>query len=400
MTTFARFRDDCRGTTAVVFGVLLLPIMICAGASLDYLRAANMRTAMQAAADAAALAAARDASTMSSAQLVERAKAVFTANFAVRDGTLGAVSVHKGDRAIRVEATGSVKTTIMGILNIDTIPVGTSAEVAWGKNKIELALVLDNTGSMAEAGKMPALKVAVRDFLTTLEGTAYRDSVKVSIIPFDTQVNIGTRYIDANWLTFDADLPRAQRVNEREWRGCVSDRSMPYDTRGDGGSSHDTRYPAAKCSDSALLQIQTLTSNFRDLRRTIDAMQPSGFTNITIGTVWGLASLNAGGPIGGGVPRATPGVEKIMVILTDGDNTRNRFTSNARQIDERTRLACKHVKDSGVRVHTVRVIEGNAGLLRECASASGTYHEVRRASELTAVFRKIATDITKIRLTH
>ena len=209
---------------------------------------------MQAAADAAALAAARDAPGLSRGQLIKRAKAVFAANFSVKGVTLGAITVHKTDRAVRVAATSSIKTSVMGIVRVDTIDIGATAEAAWGRNKLEIALVLDNTGSMGESGKMPALKSAVRDFLTALERYAYqRDAVKVSIVPFDTQVNIGTAYVDANWLTFDADLPRDQRVEARDWRGCVSDRNMPYDTRDDGTSSRDARYPAAKCSDAALI---------------------------------------------------------------------------------------------------------------------------------------------------
>jgi Mg-chelatase subunit ChlD len=397
----AQFRKDCRGSTAILFGLLLMPVLACAGAALDYTRAARVRTVMQAATDAAALAAARDAPGLTPDQVAERARSMFAANFTVRDATLGVVQVHQTDRAIRVEVTGSVKTSIMGIIRVDTIPIGASAEVAWGKNKIELALVLDNTGSMSEAGKMPALKSAVREFLTTLEGTAnYRDAVKVSIVPFDTQVNIGTEYTDANWLTFDADLPHEQRIDARDWRGCVSDRAMPFDTQDGASSAHDALYPAAKCSDSSLVEMQTLTSDFRSLRQTVDDMRPSGFTNITIGVAWGLASLSAGAPLAGGVVKGTPGVEKIMVVLTDGDNTRNRYSTRARQIDERTRIACNYAKDAGVKVHTIRVIEGNAGLLRDCATARNMYHQVRRADELSAVFRQIAAEITSIRLTH
>lgn len=400
MTTISRFRADCRGQTAVLFGLMLLPVMASAGAAVDYMRAANARTAMQAAADAAALAAARDAAGLTQDQLVDRTKKTFTANFHAKGATLGPITVQKTDHAIRVAASGSVKTAIMGIIHVDRIDIATTAEVAWGRNKIELALVLDNTGSMAEAGKMPALKTAVRDFLSVLEGVSYRDSVKISIVPFDTQVNIGTGYSGASWLTFDADLPRELRTDRRDWRGCVSDRSMPYDTQDSDASSRDARYPAAKCSDSSLVQVQPLTGNFSALRRTVDGMQPSGFTNITIGVAWGLASLSPGAPLGGAVAPGTPGVEKIMVVLTDGDNTRNRYSSNARQIDDRTRIACRSAKNSGVKVHTIRVIEGNASLLRECASARASYHEVSRAGDLQAVFRKIASDITTIRLTH
>jgi Flp pilus assembly protein TadG len=401
MTTITRFRDDCRGATAVLFGVLLLPIMLSAGAALDYLRASKVRTAMQVAVDAAALAAARDAPGLTDAQVTERARSIFAADFHEPTATVGALTVQKNDKTVRVAASGSVATTIMGIVHVDTIEIGASAQVAWGRQKIELALVLDNTGSMAEAGKMPALKTAVRDFLNVLENYAYdRDAVKIAIVPFDTQVNVGTGFAGASWLTFDADLPRELRTDRAHWRGCVSDRSMPYDTQDGGQSSADARYPAARCSDSSLQELRPLTNDFGPLRRTVEGMQPSGLTNITIGVMWGLDALTPGGALGGGVAMGTPGVEKIMVVLTDGDNTRNRFTGRVGDIDARTRLACKTAKDAAIKVHTIRVIEGNANLLRECASEPGNYHEVSRASDLDAVFRQIASDITKLRLTH
>lgn len=397
MTTITRFRDDCRGTTAVMFGVMMLPIVLSAGAAVDYLQASKARTAMQAAVDSAALAAARDAPGLTEAQVTERARNVFAANFHARNATLGSVSVQRSDKAIRVAASGSVGTSFMGIVHVNQIEIGASAQVAWGRQKIELALVLDNTGSMAEAGKMPALKTAVRDFLDVLEEFAYdRDAVKISIVPFDTQVNIGTDFAGASWLSFAADLSRELRTDRRDWRGCVSDRDMPYDTE-DGASAP---YPAARCSDNSLQELRPLTNDFAALRRTVDGMRPSGFTNITIGVAWGLAALSPGDPLGGGVAFGTPGVEKIMVVLTDGDNTRNRFTSRVGDIDARTRLICKTTRDAGVGVHTIRVIEGNANLLRECATKPDNYHEVRNASELDPVFRQIAGDITKIRLTN
>jgi hypothetical protein len=88
-----------------------------------------------------------------------------------------------------------------------------------------------------------------------------------------------------------------------------------------------------------------------------------------------------------------------MVVLTDGDNMRNRFSSDDREIDERTRLACREVKDKGVKLFTIRVAEGNRRLLRECASATDIYHEVSNASEIQPAFRRILNEIKAIRLT-
>jgi len=158
-------------------------------------------------------------------------------------------------------------------------------------------------------------------------------------------------------------------------------------------------YPAAKCETGSLAQVQPLTNDFRALRDTVDAMRPSGYTNLTIGMTWGLASLSRGEPFSEAEPFGTRNLKKYMVVLTDGDNTRNRFSHEPREIDERTRLACREVKDSGVTLFTIRVVAGNRQLLRDCASTTGMYLEVKDASEIQPAFRRILNEIKAIRLT-
>jgi Flp pilus assembly protein TadG len=74
MTRIKSFLHNQRGGTAILFGLLLLPIMAAIGAAIDYSRATNVRTARQAAADAAALLATRDAAGLRDAGLVARAQ--------------------------------------------------------------------------------------------------------------------------------------------------------------------------------------------------------------------------------------------------------------------------------------------------------------------------------------
>ena len=55
----------------------------------------------------------------------------------------------------------------------------------WGNTRLRVALVLDNTGSMADDGKMAALKTATNSLLTQLKTAASNNGdVYVSIIPF------------------------------------------------------------------------------------------------------------------------------------------------------------------------------------------------------------------------
>ncbi len=98
-------------------------------------------------------------------------------------------------------------------------------------------------------------------------------------------------------------------------------------------------------------------------------MNPAGMTNVTIGMMWGWHSLTPSEPFTQAqVDR--PDVEKVLILLTDGLNTANRFTTNPTQIDNRTAAVCDNIKKANIKLSTVRVIEGNLSLLQSCATAS------------------------------
>src|SRR5690606_29211798 len=49
----------------------------------------------------------------------------------------------------------------------------------------------------------------------------------------------------------------------------------------------------------------------------------SGETNIPIGLAWGWNTVSPIGPFGDGVAYGTPNYQKIIILMTDGDNTMN-----------------------------------------------------------------------------
>jgi len=53
-----------------------------------------------------------------------------------------------------------VPTTFTKLLGQDKLDISTSADVKWGIKKLEVALALDNTGSMAQNSKLTQLKTA------------------------------------------------------------------------------------------------------------------------------------------------------------------------------------------------------------------------------------------------
>jgi hypothetical protein len=93
-----------------------------------------------------------------------------------------------------------------------------------------------------------------------------------------------------------------------------------------------------------------------------------------------------------------PDKDKVIVLLTDGDNTQNRWSTSSSSIDARTALACTNAKAANIKIYTVRVIDGNATLLRNCATKPNMYYNVNQASQLNSVFSSIAQNLANLRI--
>jgi len=399
---WSRFVADQRGGVVPIFALAIVPIIGLVGAAVDYSRGNAARTAMQASLDATALMLSRDAADMDPAQVTAKATSFFNAQFnrpEVTNLQVNAVltSPQAGSFILDVTASAVVPTTFMHLLGHEQIDISTATQAKWGVKKLELALVLDNTGSMGNNGKLAELKTASHTLLTTLKNAAKQlGDVKVAIIPFDKIVNIGTGYAGQSWIDYSV-----HNIQQAQWQGCVQDRDQPYDTQ-DTTPTTDfhTKFPAVQCS--ALTTIMPLTdvldaTGFTNLKSKIDAMTAAGNTNVTIGLVWGWHALTTNEPITGASDPA-PDKDKVILLLTDGDNTQNRWTTWGSSIDGRTALACTNAKAANIRIYTVRVIDGDANLLQSCATKPSMYYNVNQASQLNSVFSSIAQNLANLRI--
>jgi Flp pilus assembly protein TadG len=397
-----RFLGDRQAGVAPIFALGIVPIIGLVGAAVDYSRGNAVRTAMQASLDATALMLSRDAVDMTPAQITAKATSLFNAQFnrpEVANAQVTALlsSPQQGSFVLDVKATGNVPTTFTKLLGQTQLDISSSAQAKWGIKKLELALVLDNTGSMGNNGKLTQLKTASHSLLTTLQKAAKQlGDVKVAIIPFDTKVNIGTGYKNETWVDYTV-----HSILPNQWQGCVEDRDQPYDTQDTTPSSDiHTKFPAASCSGiTTVLPLTDIfeTQGFTDLNSKVDAMQASGSTNVTIGLVWGWHALTVSEPLTQGSAPA-PDKDKVIVLLTDGDNTKNRWTTSGSSIDARTALACTNAKAANIKIYTVRVIDGDATLLRNCATKPNMYYDVTQASQLDSVFSSIAQTLANLRI--
>jgi Flp pilus assembly protein TadG len=250
-------RRDERGAIAVQFAFLALPITILAFGLLDMNRISVQRRQLQDALDAATLIAARSTATTDAA-LDTTGDAAFLAEMTGLGVTLTAAnSTFKAGTGNRVIGTVSVGIKpIISNLWSKTDPVVTAtSEVVRSVNKLEVALVLDNTGSMGSnlgsgGTKIDALIDASKDLVDTLYAAAARasetDAVKIAVVPFSMTVNVGSTYSSAtSWITgtmpapayyggpdiFNTSQNRFTMLTQTglSWAGCIESRPDPYD---------------------------------------------------------------------------------------------------------------------------------------------------------------------------
>ena len=421
MFILGRFIRNDQASFAPFFAIALLPMLIGFGSAVDYTRMVATRAKIQAAADASALAAAKDAGSLTDAQLLARATEFFEGAMATswedsggyrRTGgfTRTSLTLQKSAKTIKLDVAGTMKMSFMSLAGFSTGNIAAASTSAWGTTKIEVVLALDNTGSMS-GQKIIELRKAAKNLVATLKAVAKEpDAVKVALVPFATQVRLDTALKNEPWLDF-----ATFGTNKASWDGCVYDRDQPWDVsdanqRLNALDLMAKPHPAIDCAAAGLARIQPLlpidvAANFTAMNTAIDAMNADGATNVTIGLTWGLTAISPGAPLSGGAAFGSPDVKKFIIMLTDGDNTRNRWTpsdwvSYQPQIDARTTQACNTIKTpaNGITLYTIRVMNGNAGLLQACASSPAKFFDVMNASDLNAVFQKIADELTAIRL--
>ncbi|MGN6423487.1 MAG: VWA domain-containing protein [Asticcacaulis sp.] len=186
------------------------------------------------------------------------------------------------------------------------------------------------------------------------------------------------------------------------WTGCLSDRTQDFDASAQAAdaSRPDTLYIAASCAQSNLTTVKDMTNDITSVKSYVNNLTTNGNTNITVGLQFGMEMLSPDAPYTTGVSWTDEDVDKYMILVTDGANTQNRWTSTTSDIDARTKLACQAVKDQGVTLFVVNIIEGDSTLLQNCASQKSYYYNLTSATELGGAMQDIHKSIGKLRLVH
>jgi len=244
------FAQDRKGNVGMMWALVGSILVGLIGVTVDFTRAQAIRAQMQNAVDGASLVAERT-SNLSMAARTEAARAFFEAELGdlAEGATFNVVQLDDGGH--RVEAHIPMPLSLGRVISDEDWMIHVVAEAqANASPPIEVALVLDNTGSMRN--DMQALRDAAEDLadsLLNLDG----DTVHVALVPFVAQVNIGNGALQRGWL----DQAGLAAYNGE----LLEDRSiahMPVETR-----RNRAGYTGADCEALSTLPYAAYTGPYR-----------------------------------------------------------------------------------------------------------------------------------------
>jgi Flp pilus assembly protein TadG len=456
----SRFAGANRGNLAVIFAFALVPVLTFVGAAIDYSRANAARSSMQAALDSAALMLSKDLSQgiITPSQLDTKAQAYFGALYTNTDAksvTVNATYTANTSMGstIQINGSGTVNTAFLKVAGFPNIDFNTMSTAAWGNVRMRVAMALDNTGSMAQDGKIGALRTAANNLIDQLSALAKTPGdVYISIVPFAKDVNVGSanynqNWIDwtdwdaangscsSNWYNSQASCVSAGKTwtpaNHNSWTGCVTDRTQPYDAQNTTPAIANvaTLFPADEYNENGqkyckpgnnppLQQIIPLSYDWSALKANINAMQPTGGTNQPIGMAWAWQSLRQTLPLNAPAEDPNYSYAHAIILLSDGLNTEDRWpaygngqTQFGGQIDARQRALCDNIKavidpKTNKPMYTIYTIQVNTStpadptspVLSYCASSPENFYLLYSSSQVITAFNSIGTSLSKLRV--
>jgi hypothetical protein len=182
------------------------------------------------------------------------------------------------------------------------------------------------------------------------------------------------------------------------------------DTNGPDAGNYDTNVVAPTTGNTATLfaaeqysacpqAAMGLSYDWSSMTTLVNNMSPNGNTNQAIGLALGWMSLTGGGPFTQPAMDPNYTYQQVIILLTDGLNTQDRWYSVQSSIDARQTMTCSNIKAAGVILYTVQVsTDGTAvsPLLQSCASDSSKFFYLTSSTEIVSTFSSIGTDLSQL----
>lgn len=207
-----------------------------------------------------------------------------------------------------------------------------------------------------------------------------------------------------------------------KWKNPKTD----FAPSGSGSNKSPTKGPGYNCDVEPMVP---LTTDYATIKTTVNKLEAKGSTNMLEGVMWGWRALSDREPFTEGAAKSDASVEKIMIFLSDGQNSFGNInnllgssytsmgylvdgrldgliaassgqTNNA--LDKKMLTACNNAKEDGIVIYTIRLEERDSGtgqLLSDCATSETHYFDAPSRSQLAPIFDKIKSGVVKLRLT-
>ena len=199
-TVLQNYKTDVAGNFAIIFAASALVLLAGVGVAVDASIAQKNKAHLQDTADALTLMAAREG-IADPAVLQRVADQYFSLNFSGAEAVnLEVVSFGKVGDTYTVELGNRITPQFANLLGVNTLNIRASSSVVYGQRNLDLALILDNTGSMRGA-KLAALKTASHNLIDILYASpAAQAGTQIGIVPFASWVNVGPSHGNDAWL--------------------------------------------------------------------------------------------------------------------------------------------------------------------------------------------------------
>jgi Flp pilus assembly protein TadG len=449
---------DHRGVSAVAFAITFAVLAPMTMATFDVYQMNEQRGKLQDALDAAALYAARSTATTTQAidQIGDKALA---ANLKLIPGA----TLQSSD--FTLDTTGDAKVIAVASVRVPALapdafthnPVTVSTEVTRAGNNLEVALVLDNSTSMAGAS-LTSLKTAAGQLVDlVVSNTQSPYYSKVSIIPYGNGVNAGA-YADAarGAVLSSTDALCANNLNSLGCPNykfknpsnqnrtypvstCVSERtgSEAYTDASPSTAKVGFNYALTPGNPCISAQMAPLSSDKPSIHTAINNLTSCCSTGGHIGVAWGWYTLSPNWSSvfsGNSAPAqyGAPHTIKALVLMTDGEynsvycngtiaqmGTNSSSTGSGADSDHincngtngkdayaQAQALCTAMKaaPNNVVIYTVglNVLAKPEAqdLVNKCATDAKHVYLPADGAAMNVAFQQIAADLQKLRLSH
>jgi len=391
-----RFSKDTSGNIAIMFGVLLFVLVGGLAVAIDLSNGYSAKQRLQDTTDAIALLAVRDGIEDPS-ELQAAAQAYFDQTYPNESGErIEVLSITRDGDRVDIEARNNIDAFFAPIFGINDLDVRVKSTSVFSPQSLDVALVLDTTGSMSRNGKLEALQTSATRLINTFQDFD-NEKLRVSIVPFAQYVNVGGDNRNEGWI---------DRSGASGNELCVGSREGQLSTQVEAGNATFPTISDQACGfRTQPTEITPLTNDFRALKRTISDFEADGLTYAPAGLMWGWRTLDQRAPF----TEAASSVNgvKVLVLMTDGANTRSASGQthdgrSRRAADAATADICRRVKNSDIQVYTIAFEVDDSStrnLLQNCASNPDNFFNAENASDLDEAFMNISATLNELRLT-